>query len=510
MTAEGLISLGFSAISWVEHYLVHGPGDVQGKPIELDDEFAAFLVKAYALNPDGSRKVRRAVLSRSKGRNKSGFAAMVACFDSMGPSRFDHFATAGEVSDWGYAYDEGEPVGKPVTHAEALCVATEENQTGNTYDAIHYMLHPETCSDALLIDYGKLDVGLTRINLPDGGFIEPVTSSDSSKDGGKSTFIVADETHLWLLPRLKRLHAIMTRNLLKRRQASGWMLETTTMYAPGADSVAEGTHAYAKAVGDGKVKDSSLLFDHKQASEKWNLNRADERMRALREAYGPAAEWMNLEAIADSWHDPQQSESDYRRYWNNQPVDAVLVECKFPPGTWHACADHSSQIEGAPTFSVAVANDRSWACIAAAGLRADDKRHVEVIDNRRGTAWVANRCAELIQSWGGDVFLNPSSPAASLVQDLDDAGVAYRPVTANEMNQACGLLYDEVLEGELRHLDQQVLNIAVAQAVTRPSGDGAWVWSQSKSPVDISPLVAVTIAGWACAESLSSPCAYLA
>ena len=33
---SGYVSLGWSAISWIEHYLVHGPGDVQGQPVELD------------------------------------------------------------------------------------------------------------------------------------------------------------------------------------------------------------------------------------------------------------------------------------------------------------------------------------------------------------------------------------------------------------------------------------------------------------------------------------------
>jgi hypothetical protein len=50
------------------------------------------------------------------------------------------------------------------------------------------------------------------------------------------------------LPPAQGLHGIMTmvRNLLKRKVASGWMLETSTMYAEGENSVAEGTHAYAK------------------------------------------------------------------------------------------------------------------------------------------------------------------------------------------------------------------------------------------------------------------------
>lgn len=63
-TSEPVRSLGFAAIDWIEHYLVHGPGDVQGLPIELDDELAAFVVKAYRVDNKGQRVVRRAFLSR--------------------------------------------------------------------------------------------------------------------------------------------------------------------------------------------------------------------------------------------------------------------------------------------------------------------------------------------------------------------------------------------------------------------------------------------------------------
>jgi hypothetical protein len=356
VTAEPFLSLGFAGVSWIEHYLVHGPGDVQGLPIELDDEFAAFIIKAYRVDAAGERKVRRAFLSRSKGRSKSGLAAMIACFEALGPCRFDHFAEAGEVSQWGYEYERGEPVGRPLIYVEILNVATEEGQAGNTYDAIHYMLNPETCSAELLRDFGKIDVGLTRTNLPDRrGFIEPVTSADSSKDGGKSTFIVADETHLWVLPRLKRLHGVMTRNLLKRKLASGWMLETSTMYASGEDSVAEGTHAYAKSVKEGRERDRTLLFDHRQAAETWNLDNRRERIAALCEAYGPAAEWMNLEAIADSWDDPQVSDAEFKRFWLNQPVPLIPPEESIVPmDAWAACLAPRSQIVGEPLFALDV------------------------------------------------------------------------------------------------------------------------------------------------------------
>jgi hypothetical protein len=42
------------------------------------------------------------------------------------------------------------------------------------------------------------DTGLTRINLPGGGLIEPVTASALSRLGQRVTFVLADETHGWV------------------------------------------------------------------------------------------------------------------------------------------------------------------------------------------------------------------------------------------------------------------------------------------------------------------------
>lgn len=329
------ISLGFVAISWIEHYLVHGPGDVEGEPIELDDEFAAFTIKSYRLSPTGTRLVRRSAISRPKGRAKSEYAAMIACFEGLGPARFHHFAVRGEVSPWGYAYQVGEPVGAPVKRPAISCFATEYGQAGNTYDAIRYMLHADTASARLIAAYGKIDVGITRILLPGGGTIEPETAKDTSKDGGKETFLVVDESHLWTLPTIKRLHQVVIRNLLKRKIASGWCLETTTMFAPGGGSVAEETHAYARQLAESGVPSPRFVFDHKQAGPKWDVTKRADRLAGLREVYGPAAAWMDLEAIADSFDEPQTSDAEWQRYWWNRPVsiqgsfvsERAYVEC---------------------------------------------------------------------------------------------------------------------------------------------------------------------------------------
>lgn len=515
------LTLGFAGISWIEHYLVHGPGDVQGKAIELDDEFATFMLKAYEVDEAGARKIRRAFLSRSKGRSKSGFAAMVECYEALGPCRFDHWAEAGEVSDWGYEYEEGEPVGAPLTYVEILNVATEEGQAGNTYDAVFFMLHEDTCSPALKLRYGRLDVGLTRINLPGRrGFIEPVTASNESKDGGKSTFIVADETHLWVPPakgtfKLGKMHQTMVRNLLKRKQASGWMLETSTMYADGERSVAEGTHAYAKQLEKSGRRDGKLLFDHRQADEKWNLDNRRERIKALREAYGPAAAWMDLEAIADYWDDPQATHAEFRRFWLNQPVplEAEVKPSIFGPGRWEACA--TDRTPEAPTaIGVAVSFDREWASIAAASVvdyvpaddpesEPEDRVFVAAVDRRAGVDWLEAELGRL-QAEHPDcpIVMDAKGPTKDILDALLDADIAIEPLTLDEYAEACSHFFDRVHQGRVLHPRSAELDDAVDGAEWRNASDRR-VWGRRQSRSDVSMLEAATLAAHA-AESVGA------
>lgn len=299
-------TLGWEIIDWIETYLVHGPGDVQGEPIELDTEFARFLCHAYRIREDGRRYYRRAFLSRPKGRAKSELAGMLVCAELLGPVRFDGWNAVGD------------PVGRPVTSPVIRCLATEEGQAGNTYDNVREMLgyvadrHGDT--------YPGVDVGLTRVFIPGGGQVIPSTASNASKDGGRETFAVFDEVHLYTLPELKRMHATVRRNLAKRKAADPWALETSTMYAPGMGSIAEESHRHARAIAEGKLPADGLLFDHRQIpiDIDWDDDKALEA--GLREVYGPAAEWMDIERIVAEIRDPQTDEADARRYFGNQVV----------------------------------------------------------------------------------------------------------------------------------------------------------------------------------------------
>jgi phage terminase large subunit-like protein len=351
-------TLGPIVCEWIEDMLVHGPGEIQGQPIVLDDELKAFIWSCYELYPqghrlEGRRFYRRAVLSRPKGRAKSELAAMIACAEALGPVRF---------AGWD---ESGDPIGEPIIAPQVRCFATEEGQAGNTYEAVQYMLS----NGAVYEEYPGLDIGLTRTFLPDGGEIVAQSSKAQSKDGGKDTFDIFDETHLWTLPALKRLHATVTRNLSKR--SNGWCLETSTMYCPGEDSVAEETHKTAKKIND-------VLFDHKQAPLDIDITDDDELRKALMYVYGPASEWMNIDGLIGDFRDPQNRESDLRRYWLNQPW---TVEEKFTtPNAWDALADPSRDPEDGARIVLAFDGSLNNDATALVGVTLDEKPHLFVVD----------------------------------------------------------------------------------------------------------------------------------
>ncbi|WP_406324139.1 terminase [Streptomyces niveus] len=329
----------------MEYFVVHGPGDVQGEPVTHGDEYTGFVVDCYALNSDGGKDDGRmlydsAFFSRPKGCDKSGLGARIGLFEAFGPSRFAGWAEGGEVYEdpWGlgfrYEYEEGEPMGRPVKVPYLRIMATEEGQTGNVYDTIYFNL---TDDASLLSHVPGVDPGLTKINLPDGGEITPSTASSSAKDGGKETWVCFDETHLYNTPELRRMYATVTRNLRKRKKiAQTWYLETTTMFAPGQDSVAERTYEEAEAIREGRKKRgrARLMYDHRYGVVK-NLKDENELRAALRDAYGDAMEWIDEDTLVDDFYDLRNDSADGKRYFLNSRTSSS--DAWMDPDAWELC-----------------------------------------------------------------------------------------------------------------------------------------------------------------------------
>lgn len=162
---------------------------------------------------------------------------------------------------------------------------------------------------------------------------------------------------------------------------------------------------------------------------------------------------------------------------------------------WRALADSSSQPEDPVAFCIDMTPERSHAAIGVAG-QSGEATHVEVPDHRPGTGWVVDRAVELNERWSPCCWVvDAGGPAGSLIPDLEKAGIEVRSPKSREVAQATGQFIDSVTEQTVVHLDQAPLAAALAGAALRPLGEAS-AWTRRGASVDISPLVAVTLAAW--------------
>jgi hypothetical protein len=126
--------------------------------------------------------------------------------------------------------------------------------------------------------------------------------------------------------------------------------------------------------------------------------------------------------------------------------------------------------------------------------------HVENVECRPRTGWVLEVA---VSSWVKrriPIRVQTGSPAASFVPLLREKGIEVIEMSLGEHAAAAGQFLDACEAGTLRHAadvkapnGSTVLSAAVRGAELRPSGD-VNVWARRSSKVNITPLVAVTLA----------------
>lgn len=312
-------TLGPQVCDFISERLVHGPGDLLGEPVRLTPEHRAWIYRMYELHPRmigkrenpraGKRRFTRCALSLRKGSAKTEVAGWITIVEAHpeGPVRFDGWDS------------EGNPVGRPVTDPYIPMISYSEEQTEElAYGAVRRIIEEsEVARD--------FDVGLQRILRLDGhGKIEAVPASPNARDGARTTFMHADETHRFTLDGKRQAWVVMLNNLAKRPGADPWALETTTAYEPGAGSVAESTHDYARAMMAGpNPSASNLFFYHRQASDACDMTTRAGRKKAVIEASGKyIAAWSDIDRIAMSAEEPDADLAYWERVWTNRPTQS--------------------------------------------------------------------------------------------------------------------------------------------------------------------------------------------
>jgi hypothetical protein len=161
---------------------------------------------------------------------------------------------------------------------------------------------------------------------------------------------------------------------------------------------------------------------------------------------------------------------------------------------WAQLADEHSTIASNHQLALDVAYDRRWASFAAAGRRVDGKAHVEVLHRQPRTDWVLERAVQAHRESKLPVRILSGSPAASFIPLLAERNVPVEEVLPGDHARAVGQFLDAVENKELAHLGDPALTAALSGAVLRASAGDASVWARKTSKVDISSLVAVTVA----------------
>lgn len=378
-------TLGPEVCAFIESGLVHGPGDLLGHAAQLDDELRAWIYRMYEIEPPflerrarkvivrdtnpraGKRRFERCVLSLRKGSNKTELAAWIAAVELHrdGPVRCAGFKTVRGVP--------AQPVARSVNDPYIPMISYTEEQTEElAYGALRRILE----LSPLARDF---DIGLERIMRIGGdGKAEAVSASPNARDGARTTFQHADETHRFTLEHHRRSWSVMLANLGKRPLADPWALETTTAPEPGAGSVAESTMEHARAVAAGEqTSQSRLFFFHREASAEHDLT-SDAGLRdAIVEASGPyIAAWSDPDRIVSLFRQPDQDQAYLERVWLNRPVQASLRA--FDILRWRQLRR--------PRFKVAAGD---LITIGFDGSRYDDATGIVATHAASGYQWVA-------------------------------------------------------------------------------------------------------------------------
>lgn len=306
-------TLGWQVLDWIEANLIVPDGPQRGRPLQLTNEQARFLLHYYRLKPRGrphalyprpreGRVHYGGQLRRPQKWGKDPLAAAINIAAALGPVQWDGWDA------------NGEPVGRPVDTPWVQILAPSDDATQNTWKPLYRML-----SEGPLADTPGLDIGETRVKLPNGdGWLEPMPASARSRLGAPISHASITEPHLM---RKADGGVELCRNVKRNLTGMGgtWV-EVTNAWDPSEDSVAQQT---------AEARQPGIYLDHRHADLP-NLTPAefaDDRIVLDRIVlkYGDSCRksggWVDERGILADVRDPAVGEAEARRYY----LDEVTV-----------------------------------------------------------------------------------------------------------------------------------------------------------------------------------------
>lgn len=322
------LTLGWSALYWAFDWLQLPSGE----PWLCTPEQERFTAWWYAIDRRGRFLYRDGVLQRLKGWGKDPLGAVLSAIEFVGPCRFDE--RAGTVLDpWGNEH----PAGVPHPQAWVQTAAVSKDQTRTTMT-----IFPWLFSKDAVAEYG-IDLGKEIIYADHGARrIEAVTSSPRALEGARSTFVLRNETHHWISTNEgHEMDRVIARNLAKSKDGQSRALSITNAYEPGEESVAQLAREAWESVEAGRVVDSGMLYDSREAPPEARL--VAEEAPAVLEAVRGDAHWLDIERLVNEILDPRNPASQSRRFYYNQIV--ATEDAWVTPQEWDVLADRTPKVD---------------------------------------------------------------------------------------------------------------------------------------------------------------------
>ena len=179
----------------------------------------------------------------------------------------------------------------------------------------------------------------------------------------------------------------------------------------------------------------------------------------------------------------------------------TTLEQVIPALTWAAIRHRDgTPAEGAaPVLGADVAVDRSAAAVVACWPDTAGCSDPGAGGVRAGTDWVARPARRAARRARRPRWCSTAAPAPrrTVVDQLRDRRGELPPwvraVTPREFTTACAQLLDAITDRSVRHRGDPDLDAAVGAAAKRTVGEG-WAWSRRLPTVDVSPLIAASLA----------------
>ena len=342
----------------------------------------------------------------------------------------------------------------------------------------HALEHSDYYSGQCVIRRG---VGNESIRWPNGSELWIAAPTETAVHGSSLDLIIADET--WSLP--ERILGALTPARMARPGSQ--MLMTSTAGILGRSEIMERFRTLAIGGDDdvGIAEWSCPPDLDVFAESSWS-----QFMPAFHEPFFDV-KGMRRAAVSLSAH-------DFRRYFGNQWVDAVVEIIGLED--WNAAAALVSP-QWPPALAFDVNIPIPGAAIAAAfpADREGNDWHIDLVDHRPGehVVWMVDRMRELVARHRPVAVFSGGGPirgiAAEIRQICDDAAIPFRTATLQDHSAAAGLLMEGVRATNVTHADAAPLTAAATKGQPRYSDNG-WRFDRQQSTVDVSPVVAASLA----------------